>query len=185
MRAWHRSRTARQSSRKARRCRRSAGKPTIAAIDITPFIGGNPANKIPFQNQTATNQTTRRLPQDLTALIASGKLTQAMITDPNTVLRNQIAHQTITQTIVIETSTKPGSPLSDGPLPAIPSPGPHPTAPSFAYGTANIAFLQGLPVPPPGGNGANANAFQMDAVFWTETVVYDIDVWLCRRERRR
>lgn len=162
-----------------------AGKPTIAAIDITPFIGGNPANKIPFQNQTATNQTTRRLPQDLTALIASGKLTQAMITDPNTVLRNQIAHQTITQTIVIETSTKPGSPLSDGPLPAIPSPGPHPTAPNFAGGTANIAFLQGLPAPPPGGNGANANAFQMDAVFWIETVVYDIDVPALPPERRR
>ncbi|XUJ37337.1 heme-binding protein [Bradyrhizobium japonicum] len=152
------------------------GKPTIAAIDITPFIGGNPGNKIPFQNQTAANNTTRRLPQDLTALMASGKLTQAMITDPNTVLRSQIAHQTITQTIAIETSTKPGTPLSGGPLPAIPSPGPHPQAPSFAGGTANIAFLQGLPVPPPGGNGANANAFQMDAVFWIETVVYDIDV---------
>jgi len=153
-----------------------AGKPTIAAIDITPFIGGNPGNKITFQNQTATNKTTRRLPQDLTALMASGKLTQAMITDPNTVLRDQIAHQTITQTIVIETSTKPGTPLSGGPLPAIPSPGPHPQAPSFAGGAANIAFLQGLPVPTPGGNGSNANAFQMDAVFWIETVVYDIDV---------
>jgi hypothetical protein len=153
-----------------------AGKPTIAAIDITPFIGGNPGNKITFQNQTATNKTTRRLPQDLTALMASGKLTQAMITDPNTVLRDQIAHQTITQTIVIETSTKPGTPLSGGPLPAIPSPGPHPQAPSFAGGAANIAFLQGLPVPTPGGNGSNANAFQMDAVFWIETVVYDIAV---------
>jgi hypothetical protein len=153
-----------------------AGKPTIAAVDITPFLNGNPANKFTFQNQTAANKTTRRLPQDLTALIASGKLTQAMITDPNTVLRNQIAHQTITQTIVIETSTKPGSPLSGGPLPAIASPGPHPLAPAFAGGTANIAFLQGVPNPPPGGLGSNANAFQMDAVFWIETVVYDIDV---------
>jgi hypothetical protein len=153
-----------------------AGKPTIAAIDITPFFGGNPANKFTFQNQTAADKTTRRLPQDLTALIASGKLTQAMITDPNTVLRNQIAHQTISQTIIIETSTKPNSPLSGGPLPAVPSAGPHPKAPNFAGGTANIAFLQGVPVPPPGGNGANANAFQMDAVFWIETVIYDIDV---------
>ncbi|WP_441233726.1 heme-binding protein [Bradyrhizobium sp. 930_D9_N1_4] len=153
-----------------------AGKPTIAAIDITPFLGGNPGAKITFQNQTAANKTTRRLPQDLTALMASGKLTQAMITDPNTVLRNQIAHQTITQTIVIETSTKPGTPLSGGPLPAIASPGPHPTAPNFAGGTANIAFLEGQPNPPPGGGSANANAFQMDAVFWIETVVYDIDV---------
>ncbi|MGY4498766.1 hypothetical protein ACVWYH_002697 [Bradyrhizobium sp. GM24.11] len=153
-----------------------AGKPTIAPVDITPFFGGNPANKFTFQNQTVANKTTRRLPQDLTALIASGKLTQAMITDPNTVLRHQIAHQTISQTIIIETSTKPGSPLSGGPLPAVPSPGPHPRAPNFAGGAANIAFLQGVPVPPPGGNGANANAFQMDAVFWIETVIYDIDV---------
>jgi hypothetical protein len=153
-----------------------AGKPTIAAVDITPFLNGNPSNKHTFQNQTATIQTTRRLPQDLTALIASGKLTQAMITDPNTVLRNQIAHQTISQTIIIETSTKPGSPLSGGPLPAVPSAGPHPQAPNFAGGTANIAFLQGVPAPPPGGAGANANAFQMDAVFWIETVIYDIDV---------
>ncbi|MCP3447706.1 heme-binding protein [Bradyrhizobium sp. CCGUVB14] len=153
-----------------------AGKPTIAPIDITPFFGGNPANKFTFQNQTAANKTTRRLPQDLTALIASGKLTQAMITDPNTVLRHQIAHQTIHQTIIIETSTKPGTPLSGGPLPAVVSPGPHPQAPNFAGGTANIAFLQGVPAPPPGGNGANANAFQMDAVFWIETVIYDVDV---------
>ena len=153
-----------------------AGKPTIAAVDITPFIGGNPANKIQFQNQTATNKTTRRLPQDLTALIASGKLTQAMISDPNTMLRNQITNQTITQTIIIETSTKPGSPLSGGPLPAVASAGPHPAAPNFAGGTSNIAFLQGVSAPPPGGNTSNANAFQMDAVFWIETVIYDIDV---------
>jgi hypothetical protein len=153
-----------------------AGKPTIAAVDITPFAGGNPSNKFTFQNQTAANKTTRRLPQDLTALIASGRLTQAMITDPNTMLRNQIAHQTISQTIVIETSTRPGTPLSGGPLPAVTSAEPHPAAPSFAGGTANIAFLQGVPAPPPGGNGANANAFQMDAVFWIETVIYDIDV---------
>jgi hypothetical protein len=58
----------------------------------------------------------------------------------------------------------------------VPSAGPHPQAPNFAGGTANIAFLQGVPAPPPGGAGANANAFQMDAVFWIETVIYDIDV---------
>jgi len=148
------------------------GKPTIAAVDITPFVGGNPGKKIPFQNQTAANMTTRRIPQDLTALIATGRITQAILGDPNTVLRSQIAQQNITQTIVIEISTKPGSPLPGGPLPA----GSHPSAPNFGGGTANIAFLLGQSNPPPGGPASNANAFQMDAVFWIETVTYDVKV---------
>jgi hypothetical protein len=148
------------------------GKPTIGAVDITPFIGGNPANKIPFQSQTATNKATRRIPQDLTALMASGRLTQAMLTDPSTLLRAQIANQTITQTIVILISTKPGSPLPDGPLPA----GNNPPSPSFGGGTSDIAFLLGQANPPPGGPNSNANSFQMDAVFWIETVVYDVRV---------
>lgn len=141
-------------------------------VGITPFIGGNPSNLIPFQNQTATNKSTRRIPQDLTALLASGRITQAMLDDPNTVLRSQIANQTITQTIVIEISTHPGSPLSNGPLP----PGSHPSAPNFGGGTNNIAFLLGQANPPPGGPTSNANAFQMDAVFWIETVIYDVHV---------
>ena len=150
-----------------------AGKPTIAPVDITPFVGGNPANKIKFQNQTVTNKTTRRIPQDLTALNAAGKITQAILDDPNTILRTQIANQTITQTIVIQISTKPGSPLPNGPLPA----GNNPSAPGFGGGDSNIAFLLGQASPPPGGGpNTNANAFQMDAVFWIETVVYDVQV---------
>ncbi len=153
-----------------------SGKPTIAVVHITPFPGGTPGNPgdlIRFQNQTATNKTTRRIPQDLTALIASGRITQAILDDPATILRNQIAHQTITQTIVIEISTKPGSPLLSGPLPA----GHHPSAPNFGGGTSNVAFLLGETSPPPGGGPkTNANAFQMDAVFYIETVVYDVQV---------
>jgi hypothetical protein len=149
------------------------GKPTIGSVDITPFAGGNPAGTIRFQNQTVTNKTTRRIPQDLTALNAAGKITQPILDDPNTVLRNQIANQTITQTIVILISTKPGSPLPSGPLPA----GNNPSSPGFGGGTSNIAFLVGQASPPPGGGpNTNANAFQMDAVFWIETVVYDVRV---------
>ena len=149
------------------------GKPTIAAVDITPFLGGSPVPPLRFQNQTATNKTTRRIPQDLTAFIASGNITQAILDDPATILRNQIAHQTITRTIIIEISTKPGAPLPRGPLPA----GTHPSAPEFGGGTSNIAFLLGETSPPPGGGPkTNANAFQMDAVFYIETVVYDVQV---------
>ena len=149
------------------------GKPTIAAVDITPFPGGSPGSLIRFQNQTAANKATRRIPQDLTALIAAGRITQAILDDPATILRNQIAHQTITRTIVIEISTKPGAPLPRGPLPA----GSHPSAPAFGGGTSNVAFLLGETSPPPGGGPkTNANAFQMDAVFYIETVVYDVQV---------
>ena len=115
-----------------------AGKPTIDSIDITPFAGGNPGNKIRFQNQTATNKTTRRIPQDLTALIASGKITQTILDNPATILNDQITHQTITPTIVIVISTKPGSPLPGGPL----RPG-NPSSPTFGGGTSDIALLLG------------------------------------------
>ncbi len=148
------------------------GKPTIDPVDITPFLGGNPGSKVRFESQTLTNSATRRIPQDLTALNAAGRLTQAMLSDPHTLLRDQIAHQTITRTFVILISTKPGSPLPDGPLPA----GRNPSAPDFGGGTSNIAFLLGEANPPPGGPSSNANAFQMDAVFWIETVVYEVYV---------
>jgi hypothetical protein len=149
-----------------------AGGPTISAVSITPLIGGDPTKPFRFQNQTANNKTTRRIPQDLTALISAGKITQAILDDPNTVLRIQIAKQTITETVVILISTKPGSPFSGGPLPA----GKEPPAPNFGGGTSDIAFLLGEASPPPGGLGSNANSVQMDAVFWIETVVYEVVV---------
>ena len=51
-----------------------------------------------------------------------------------------------------------------------------PRTPASGGGTSNIAFLLGMPSPPPSGQGPNAHAFQMDAVFWIETVVYDVAV---------
>jgi hypothetical protein len=107
----------------------------------------------------------------LTTFIASGKITQAILNDPNTLLHTQIQNQTITQTIQIEISTHPGKPLSGGPLAAG-----TPTAPNFAGGVSNIAFLPAQANPPPGGANSNANTVQMDAIFWIETVVYDIEV---------
>jgi len=136
-----------------------AGPPVIAAVDITPF---NPVTgvKVPpgtFPSQTAINQNTFRLPQNLAPFIAANRITQAMLTDPNTVLRNQIAHQTITETATIVISTTPAAPL-------------------FGGGPANIAFLLGLNPPPANGVGPNAQAVLMKAIFWIETVVYKIQV---------
>jgi hypothetical protein len=129
------------------------GKPDIAAVDITPFQTGKPGSKIPFPSQTAANKDTARIPQDLTSFAAAGTITQAMLTDPATVLRNHIASQTIASTQVIVVSTDPASPL-------------------FGGGTDNIAFL----LAEPAATAPNANAVTMDAVFWIETVEFTIEV---------
>jgi len=136
----------------------ASGAPTINPVDITPF---NPVNgvKVPagtFPSQTALNQNSFRIPQNLAPYMAAGTITQAMLTDPNTVLRQQIAHQTITETATIQISTAPAAPL-------------------FGGGPANIAFLLGLNPPPPSGLGPNAQTV-MKATFWIETVTYQVKV---------
>jgi hypothetical protein len=153
-----------------------AGGPTLHLVDITPFSTGNPQNKIPFPSQTATNNNTLRIPQNLAPFIAARTITQPMLSDPNTVLRNQVQQQRITETVVIFISTNPAAPLFGGPLPggATATAAPPPITPSFAGGTSNIAFLLGDPNPPV--IPPNAQAFQMDAVFWIETVEYQVHV---------
>ncbi len=135
------------------------GKPTIPAVDITPFTTAPPNTKIPFASQTATNKNTARIPQDLTSFVAAGTITQAMLTDPNTLLRNHIASQNITSTTTISVSTSPAAPL-------------------FGGGTDNIAFLLGdaaaLTNPAPA--GPNAQTLKMNATFWIETVEHVIVV---------
>jgi hypothetical protein len=130
-----------------------AGKPDIQPVSITPFTIGQPANTIQFPSQTASNKDTARIPQDLTSFVAAGTITQAMLDDPNTFLRNHIASQTITSTTVITISTDPASPL-------------------FGGGTRNIAFLLGNAT----ASAQNADAVQMQATFWIETVDFTIEV---------
>jgi hypothetical protein len=122
-----------------------AGPPQIAPVGITPTtIAGNAP--VRFPSQTASNAGTQRIPQDLTKAIATETITQAMLDDPNVVLRNAITHQTITSTTVIVISTRPPAPLVDG-------------------GITDIAFL-----------GPNARALEMSATFWIETVEHTINV---------
>ena len=133
----------------------AAGRPTIPAVNITPFPIGQPdtpANQIHFPSQTATNNDTARIPQDLTSFIAAGTITQAMLDDPNTLLRNHIAAQDVISTTTISISTQTTAPLTGG-------------------GTDNIAFLTGTPAA-----GPNAQAVHMDATFWIETVQFSIQV---------
>lgn len=129
------------------------GPPTIPAVDITPFIINNPGGKIPFVSQTASRTDTPRLPQDLSKFIKAGTITQAMLTDPNTVLRNALKGQTITKTTLFTVSTAP-------------------IAPEVGGGTANIAFLQGDQQ----AANPNASAAQMSATFWIEQVQHKLVV---------
>lgn len=131
----------------------AAGKPTIPPVDITPFFIGDPANKVPFPSQTAATGGTARIPQDLTPFITAGTITQAMLSDPNTLLRNHIATQNILSTTTLSISTGPSLPL-------------------FGGGTDNIAFLEGNPA----ASAPNANAIQMTATFWIETVQHIITI---------
>jgi hypothetical protein len=129
------------------------GRPAIPAVDITPFSTAPPHNKQAFSSQTATTGNTARIPQDLTPFITAGTITQEMLTDPNTLLRNHIATQTITSATIMSVSS-------------------HPAAPLFGGGTGNIAFLLGNPT----ATTPNAQTLKMDATFWLETVEFDIEV---------
>jgi len=126
------------------------GPPNIAAVDITPFAtGSNPIKKIRFASQTATNPNTPRIPQDLSRFIAAGTITQDLLDDPNKLLRDHISKQKITSTTTIIISTAPPPPAG-----------------FFGGGTDNIAFLLGQAA----ATAPNAQAVQMVAVFWIETV---------------
>ena len=132
------------------------GPPNIPKVDITPFaIGSNPPQLIRFPNQDVTLKNTLRLPQDLTNFVKAGTITQAILDDPNTVLRNANIGKTINKTSTIKISTKPSSPQLGG-------------------GTANIDFLVGATTGTT--SGPNANAVQMDATFWISEVSHKITI---------
>lgn len=117
------------------------GPPSFSPQDITPFQIGNPGALVPFPNETnLSSDSPFRSPPD-----AIKGITQTMVANPNSVLQAAIADQKIIQTVTLKISSLP-SPIGGG-------------------GTANTAFLQGATA----GNG-NADAAQVDATFWIETV---------------
>jgi hypothetical protein len=149
----------------------SSGAPNIGKVDITPFAtpphgippGPLPAGTIKFASQTAATAGTPRIPQDLTTFIANGTITQAILDDPNTVLRDVISRQTITETTTIFVATNPVTPLFGGGTDNI----------AFLTGAANITLISPIGTPPPAPNG---QALQMTATFWIETVQHTIQV---------
>jgi hypothetical protein len=124
------------------------GPPTIAPVDITPIVNAT-GKTFRFPSQTATDPNTLRIPQDLGPFVASGTITQAMLDDPNSLLRAHISKQNIISTTTIFVSTAPPPPVG-----------------LFGGGTDNIVFLLGQPA----GTAPNAQATKMTAVFWIETV---------------
>ncbi|GAN76135.1 heme-binding protein [Acidisphaera rubrifaciens] len=144
-----------------------AGPPTIAPVDPTPFFD---ATRAPFRfpSQTAADNATFRIPQDLAPFIAAGTITQQILDDPNTILRSHISGQKIVQTTVIEVASAPETPA--GPL----------AVPAIGGGTDSIAFLTGnagqpnaaVPVQQPG--PSNRTLPGVKAIFWIETVEHTI-----------
>jgi hypothetical protein len=130
-----------------------AGGPQINPVDITPFPIGHPGQPIKFPSQTAADTATFRLPQDLTDFITAGTITQEILDNPNIILKKRADAQTITSTTVNVISTNPADPL-------------------FGGGTDNIAFLLGDKT----ATSPNADAIQMSAIFWVETVTEQIRV---------
>jgi hypothetical protein len=136
----------------------SAGGPIIPAIDITPSIGGN---LIPFPDESTLSQPSNfRLPSAAQPENPPLQfpITQAMVNDPNSVLKAAIVGQNIIQTTTLSISTNAQLGL------------PPPTATPAGGGTDNTAFLNGNGANSSAPGSANAQAFQMDATFWIETV---------------
>ncbi len=117
----------------------AAAAPNIPNTSIKPFTIGQPTPEFDFPEQTLTNQTQFR-----TSGAGLTGVTQAMVNNPNSVLRAAIAGQHITATTTLHVTTG-NTPVPGG-------------------GTANTAFLQGGP------QGPNAVAVSVNATFWLETV---------------
>lgn len=123
-----------------------ASGPQIDDNNIIPFKIGSPPPPNSDFDAAAAIFTELDLAIASPFRIASDGVTQEMVRNPNSVLTKAIAEQTIINTTVFIISTTP-----------VPVPG---------GGTANTAFLEAGSNPP----GGNADAVEMSAIFWIETV---------------
>ena len=122
------------------------GTPHAADNNILPFgTGGTPPHNNEFDN-IALTFTELNLGIPTAFRFMSPGVTQDMVKNPNSVLHQALVGQTIKARTFLQITTK-HAPIPGG-------------------GTANTAFLQAAT---PAGIG-NANAFEMDATFWIETV---------------
>jgi LysM repeat protein len=119
----------------------SSEGPNIADINITPFVIGNPAKLVPFPESTLSNPSQFRTPAN--GLVG---IDQAIVDNPNVVLKRALEGKRIKHTVVLDVSSDQSTPV-------------------FGGGLANTAFLQGSP-----NEGPNAQSALVTATFWIETL---------------
>nr|WP_269328566.1 heme-binding protein [Kineosporia babensis] len=112
-------------------------RPVIPRTDIVPFFSGNPKDTGEFDEQHLNRKTRFR-----TSGPGLKGITQKLLDDPNSLLRDAIAKQNITSSIKLQTSTSTKTVVSGG-------------------GVANTAFLAG-------GDEPNAVASKVSSTFWLE-----------------
>ncbi|KAK0704292.1 hypothetical protein B0H67DRAFT_347097 [Lasiosphaeris hirsuta] len=142
------------------------GPPIFNDVDTTPFRFGDETAKVSFQSMDATKVNSLRTPPDLgkfNETTGTGRITTAIIKNPNIVLQDAIRGLDITETISFEVATGP------------------PAAKLNGGGTANISFLNGKQAtitnqPPGRDDSPNAHAPFMSSRFWIETVQYRVTV---------
>ena len=143
--------------------------PIIKDADSTPFsVQKSNDNKITIIPQTdafappmdAKNGNTFRIPQNLTNLNKTGRITSTIIKNPHKILQDIINSQKVLEHITFEVSTG-GQPsnLNGG-------------------GTANISFLMGQSTPGDTNPPPNpiAHAAQMTSRFWILLVEYKVNL---------
>ncbi|CAM1501455.1 Fc.00g034390.m01.CDS01 [Cosmosporella sp. VM-42] len=138
----------------------SAGAPEFPSVSITPISIQN-GKKVPFKSQTAVNGDTHRLPQDLLPFEEDGTITQAILDDPNNVLRNANEGKEIVE----NTSFTVSSALKQ---------------PELGGGTSNIGFLvgadAGITTASVNNRSGNANAVQVQSQYWISKVRVELDL---------
>ena len=117
----------------------AVGPPKIPPININPFPIGNPGAASPFPEQNLATQTNFRTPNP-----TQDGIEQAMVDDPNSVLREKLQGKDVTSTVTLHVSS------SDLPV--------------VGGGTLGTAFLMGTQA------GPNAGVAQVTSTFWIETL---------------
>ncbi|RBQ74141.1 hypothetical protein FVER14953_08317 [Fusarium verticillioides] len=155
--------------------RTSKGAPKIDPTSITPLeipqLGIPPIKphktvtelkEKRFDNQDADKDTTRRLPQDLRKFIANGSITQQIIDDPNTILRQANEGKDIVENtmFIVSTNAPPGA---------------------FGGGTSNIGFNIGSDEGKKAEasrekKSGNANAVDVTAQYWVSKIRTEVEL---------
>ncbi|HLM66818.1 MAG TPA: heme-binding protein, partial [Longimicrobium sp.] len=116
------------------------GPPQFEEVSITPFVVDNTSEKVRFpESNLKLESDFRSPPKNIKGI------TQKMVDNPNSVLEDAIAGLNITHTTVLQITSAP-NPIAGG-------------------GTANTAFLQGVP-----SGAANADAPLVTSTFWINEV---------------